>query len=247
MGEASPTPNQRMAIGIQAIGEMGRRIWKMGFSVRYAPRTQPIHNPSGTATQTASPKPAPTRMSEAPMCRHSVPSFNSSSVPVTTAHGVGKITLWVVTTATHQMAISAAIDSERGKRFLDSVHGGSSVWDCQVERMSSRVRQTIRAHGVVGLDSTTIVIWPLACAVQANWYSAARSKGSRKLWPGIIRVGPKICGTSSWFRSTRMSRRPEGQADMVGQDLHLVAGHAPRPGSLAGFEDLIVRGGLQWA
>ena len=82
-----------MAIGIQAIGEIGRRIWKIGFSVSYAPRTQPIHRPSGTATHTASPKPVPTRMSEAPMCRHSVPSSSSSSVPVTTPQGVGKITL----------------------------------------------------------------------------------------------------------------------------------------------------------
>ena len=75
IGEASPTPNQRIAIGIQAIGEIGRSIWKIGLSVRYAPRTQPIHRPSGTATRTASPKPTPTRNSEAPMCSHSVPSW----------------------------------------------------------------------------------------------------------------------------------------------------------------------------
>ena len=70
IGDALPTPNQRIAIGIQAIGEIGRRIWKSGFSVAKAPRTQPIQRPSGTATSTASPKPAPTRNSDAPMCSH---------------------------------------------------------------------------------------------------------------------------------------------------------------------------------
>ena len=34
IGDTSPTPNHRMASGIQAIGEIGRRIWKTGFSVQ---------------------------------------------------------------------------------------------------------------------------------------------------------------------------------------------------------------------
>ena len=34
IGEMSPTPNHRMARGIQAMGEIGRSIWKIGFRVR---------------------------------------------------------------------------------------------------------------------------------------------------------------------------------------------------------------------
>ena len=34
IGETLPTPNHRIAIGIQAIGEIGRSIWKSGLSVR---------------------------------------------------------------------------------------------------------------------------------------------------------------------------------------------------------------------
>ena len=34
IGETSPTPNHRMAMGIQAMGEIGRSIWKMGLKVR---------------------------------------------------------------------------------------------------------------------------------------------------------------------------------------------------------------------
>jgi hypothetical protein len=34
IGETSPTPNHRIASGIQAIGEIGRSIWKIGLSVR---------------------------------------------------------------------------------------------------------------------------------------------------------------------------------------------------------------------
>jgi hypothetical protein len=30
IGERSPTPNQRMASGIHAMGEIGRSIWKRG-------------------------------------------------------------------------------------------------------------------------------------------------------------------------------------------------------------------------
>jgi hypothetical protein len=33
----------------------------------------------------------------------------------------------------------------------------------------SRARQWIRAHGVVGVGSTSMVSWPLACAEHANW------------------------------------------------------------------------------
>src|SRR4029453_584538 len=67
IGDTSPTPNHRMAMGIQAIGEMGRRIWTMGFNVANAPLTHPIKRPNGIATTTASKKPAPTLNSDEPM------------------------------------------------------------------------------------------------------------------------------------------------------------------------------------
>ena len=44
------------------------------------------------------------------------------------------------------------------------------------------------------------VIWPLTCAVQENDISDADSNGNRKVWPGMISVGPNICGTSSRLR-----------------------------------------------
>ena len=93
IGEALPTPNQRMAMGIQAMGEIGRSIWKIGFNVVNAPRTHPIQSPSGTAKATASRNPLPTRNRDAPMCSHSIPFCDQLSVPVTTCHGVGKMTL----------------------------------------------------------------------------------------------------------------------------------------------------------
>jgi hypothetical protein len=46
MGERSPTPNHRMASGIQAIGEIGRRPWTSGF--RYVRGREPAHqHPDG--------------------------------------------------------------------------------------------------------------------------------------------------------------------------------------------------------
>jgi hypothetical protein len=103
-----------MAIGIQAMGEMGRRIWKSGFKVANAPPTHPIHRPSGTAKATASVNPAPTRSSDAPMCSHSVPSRTSSIVPVTTCQGAGKMTLSLAATTAHQTAISSEITATDG-------------------------------------------------------------------------------------------------------------------------------------
>src|SRR5450755_2079696 len=114
IGETLPTPNQRMAIGIQAMGDMGRSSWKIGFKVEYAPPTHPIHRPSGTANATASRKPVPTRNKDAPMCSNNVPSRTSSYKPVATAQGVGKMALWVAATANHQAAISAAITASDG-------------------------------------------------------------------------------------------------------------------------------------
>ena len=42
IGDTSPTPNHRIAIGIQAIGEIGRSIWNSGLSVSNAP-VDPTH------------------------------------------------------------------------------------------------------------------------------------------------------------------------------------------------------------
>ncbi len=118
MGEALPTPNQRMAIGIHAMGEIGRSIWKIGFKVVKAPRTHPIQRPSGIAKAQASRKPLPTRNRDAPTCSHSVPFSRSSMMPVTTCQGVGKMTLPVPTTASHQVAIRTAITARDGSISL---------------------------------------------------------------------------------------------------------------------------------
>ena len=53
----SPTPNQRMASGIQARGEMGRRIWLRGLKAISPRRYQPMVRPSGIARMAAKSKP----------------------------------------------------------------------------------------------------------------------------------------------------------------------------------------------
>ena len=60
-GAASDTPNHRIATGIQAMGEMGRKIWIIGLNASKALRYQPSARPAGTPTSTASPKPHVTR------------------------------------------------------------------------------------------------------------------------------------------------------------------------------------------
>src|SRR5262249_42544095 len=106
IGDMLPTPNHRIAIGIHAIGEMGRSICTTGLMAVNAPATRPIQSPSGIPTATASEKPTVTRNSDAPMWRHSDPFPAISRIPVTTASGVGKIRLPAATTASHHTPIS---------------------------------------------------------------------------------------------------------------------------------------------
>src|SRR6185437_213853 len=61
----SPTPNHKMLIGIQASGEMGRRIWINGFSAIPGRLYQPNARPNGTAKIEAPRKPQVTRNKEA--------------------------------------------------------------------------------------------------------------------------------------------------------------------------------------
>ena len=49
IGDESPTPNQRIASGIQAIGEIGRRTWMSGLRKACAVPNQPISMPTGIA------------------------------------------------------------------------------------------------------------------------------------------------------------------------------------------------------
>jgi hypothetical protein len=67
---------------------------------------------------TASAKPVPTRMSDAPMCRHSVPFASSSIAPVTTPHGVGNMRLCVAMIAAHQVMSSATMTPRAGRLLL---------------------------------------------------------------------------------------------------------------------------------
>src|SRR5579863_8848253 len=70
------------------------------------------------ATHAASPKPMTTRRSDALMCCQSVPFSISSQVPLTTAHGVGKMRLPVTITAAHQRAMSATMTASDGSDAL---------------------------------------------------------------------------------------------------------------------------------
>ena len=104
---------------------------------------------------------------------------------------------------------------------------------------AARARQRILAQGVVGIGSTMMVICPLACAVQANWYSG-----------GLLERQPEALARASSASGRRSAARrqvpqhqhiadAERQADVVRQDVDLVARHAPRPGPLRNLEELV--------
>src|SRR3984893_8117638 len=93
MGAASLTPNHRMAPGIHAIGEIGRKTWINGLNAWNAREYQPRTKPSGTPITTASVNPHETRKSDATIYFRSRPFWISSKMRRATFPGVGNKSL----------------------------------------------------------------------------------------------------------------------------------------------------------
>ena len=55
------------------------------------------------------------------MCSHKVPSRTSSTVPVTTCHGVGNTTLAVATTSAHHTPMISAMTAIDGNTRLAAI------------------------------------------------------------------------------------------------------------------------------
>src|SRR5439155_17294643 len=70
---ASPMPNQRMASGIQASGEIGRKISTNGSTMRSTRRDHPMASPSGIAIAPVMVHAENTRARLVPVCRKSSP------------------------------------------------------------------------------------------------------------------------------------------------------------------------------
>src|SRR6266568_2036626 len=114
IGAASLTPNQRIATGIQAIGEIGRKIWMKGLKAWKAREYQPRTSPSGTPSTTASVNPHETRNTDATMYLMSNPFWISSMIPRATLPGVGNKSLPDQRTARpHNVKKIAAIPTGR--------------------------------------------------------------------------------------------------------------------------------------
>src|SRR5262245_3937852 len=114
-GAASETPNQRMATGIQAMGEIGRSTWIIGLKALKAQPNQPRSRPNGTPRSTARKNPQVTRNSEATMYLCNTPFSASSTIPRPTAIGVGNRSLPESRTAPSQERRNAVATS-KGRR-----------------------------------------------------------------------------------------------------------------------------------
>ena len=95
-GEASPTPNQRMANGIQASGERLRKKLTIGKNAVRTSSFCPIHRPAGIPVSTASPNPQVTRKSDVTRSVKSWPLRISAADARTTANGEGKALSWKI-------------------------------------------------------------------------------------------------------------------------------------------------------
>src|SRR6267142_3534548 len=74
---ASPIPNHRMASGIQASGEIGRKISTNGSTIRSMRRYHPMASPSGIANAAVMVHADNTRARLVPVCTNSSPLANS--------------------------------------------------------------------------------------------------------------------------------------------------------------------------
>src|SRR5439155_7144313 len=117
IGAASLTPNHKIATGIQAIGEIGRRICRIGLKAWKARVYQPSSSPTGTPMSTASVNPHVTRKSDATMYLKSRPFCTSSMMPRRTLPGVGNKSLCEIRTARpHAVKNNASIPTARTVR-----------------------------------------------------------------------------------------------------------------------------------
>jgi hypothetical protein len=87
---ASPTPNHRIYMGIEARGEVECGIWINRFSDIAARRRHPISNPNGIAIAAAT-QPQVTRNREATTYFNNRSRSASSRIPRATAMGSSKI------------------------------------------------------------------------------------------------------------------------------------------------------------
>ncbi|MNX87647.1 hypothetical protein D3C86_1195790 [compost metagenome] len=108
---ASPMPNQRIAIGIQASGEIGRNSSTSGSSTLASRGRVPCSSPSGIATSAASSQAASTRPRLAPMSRKIVPDANRSYRVYAVNSGEGSTAGlgWVMTTTASHTSTTAII------------------------------------------------------------------------------------------------------------------------------------------
>src|SRR5712692_4108521 len=93
----SPMPNQRMASGIQASGEMGRNNSTKGRTYRSSRSLRPMAIPSGMATATARVQARKIRPRLAPVCWKSTPEASRRHRVSTTARGPGRSVVFRIT------------------------------------------------------------------------------------------------------------------------------------------------------
>ena len=122
MAAASPTPNQRMANGIQAKGERLRKKFVMGRKARRAESFWPIQTPAGIPKATANRNPQVTRNNDVTLSLSSLPVAISTPKPRTTASGDGNALRWktpaLQTTVQTTMKIAATSAGSRRARTV---------------------------------------------------------------------------------------------------------------------------------
>src|SRR6266540_2334832 len=143
IGARSSTPNQRIATGIHAMGEMGRSIWIIGLNAWNARPYQPSNRPKGTPKATASPNPQVTRKSDATMYFRSSPFSANSRIPRTTSIGLGNRSLPdSLTEPSQQVKNKPTVASGRASRLHKGFFGADVMGNLSAGPASWRGIQT---------------------------------------------------------------------------------------------------------
>src|ERR1700684_1514660 len=174
----------------------------------------------------------PTRINEAPMSLHRVPSLMSSTVPVTTAQGVGKMTLRVSTTINHHAPSNTAMTANAGRlSFILFIlcNGPENSSRSPHEPPPGIVRLRIDDHG--HLSACMRRAGELITAGHFERQAEALTRhhqGRTEYLRHVIQVLQQqyVPDTDSQINCGR-------------QNFHLVSRHAPRPGPFGNFEGFL--------
>src|SRR5262245_59964321 len=184
--------------------------------------------------------PAPTRSNDALIWSSSVPSLMSSSVPVTTCHGLGKMALSLRTTTIHQSPMRIDISATGGRTFFRFSMKRLAILLQPFNPLQNLLRAPTQSspgrrerlldddrHLTARVRGARKLVLRSALEGQPEALARHHQRRAEDLWDVVAIPQHENVACAG------------DQADLLGQDLDLLSGHPSRPGSFRNFEQFL--------